>query len=208
MATARNKLKAARTAIGRGDFSAAQEASLEVLEEDPSNYNASVRSPIYPGAITHFGIQVTSSSVSPPSNLGSRTRVNRFLGRHLSDPPRLRFTQAYRKAIQIDATSPLAWQAGRLPTGPSISTHLRFPQGIAKLYARIGQWNKHAGSLDSLAHVFAKRYGHSFPRLGSDLAGYSDDATKCAETLQKYVDVRKQHSGPLQVWVEPFGKHP
>ena len=36
----------------------------------------------------------------------------------------------------------------------------------------------------------------------------SDDATKCAETLQKYVDVRKQHSGPLQVRVETLGKHP
>jgi Tfp pilus assembly protein PilF len=46
MATAKIKLKAARTAIGNGDFSAAQKASLEVLEEDPSNYNASVCSPI------------------------------------------------------------------------------------------------------------------------------------------------------------------
>ena len=36
----------------------------------------------------------------------------------------------------------------------------------------------------------------------------SDDVTKCAETLQKYVDVRKQHSGPLEVWVEKLGKHP
>ena len=36
----------------------------------------------------------------------------------------------------------------------------------------------------------------------------SDDATKCAETLQKYVDVCKQHSGPLQVRVEAFGKGP
>ena len=46
MAAVKNKLKAARTAIGKGDFSAAQEASLEVLELDPSNYNASVCSPI------------------------------------------------------------------------------------------------------------------------------------------------------------------
>lgn len=46
MATVRNKLKAARNAIGKGDFSAAQEASIEILEEDPSNYNASVCSPI------------------------------------------------------------------------------------------------------------------------------------------------------------------
>ena len=46
MASVRNKLKAARASIGNGDFSAAQEASLEVLEEDPSNYNASVCSPI------------------------------------------------------------------------------------------------------------------------------------------------------------------
>lgn len=46
MAAVRNKLKAARTAIGKGDFAAAQEASLEVLEQDPWNYNASVCSPI------------------------------------------------------------------------------------------------------------------------------------------------------------------
>jgi len=46
MAAVRNKLKAARTAIGKGDFSAARETSLEILEEDPSNYNASVCSPI------------------------------------------------------------------------------------------------------------------------------------------------------------------
>jgi len=42
MAAVKNKLKAARTAIGKSDFSAAQEASLEVLEQDPFNYNASV----------------------------------------------------------------------------------------------------------------------------------------------------------------------
>ena len=42
MAAVKNKLKVARTAIGKRDFSAAQEASLEVLELDPSNYNASV----------------------------------------------------------------------------------------------------------------------------------------------------------------------
>ena len=46
MAAVRNKLKAARAAIGKGDFSTAQEACLEILEEDPSNYNASVCSPI------------------------------------------------------------------------------------------------------------------------------------------------------------------
>jgi hypothetical protein len=54
MAAVRNKLKAARTAIGKGDFSAAQEASREVLQEDPSNYNASVCSPVYPGLVTHL----------------------------------------------------------------------------------------------------------------------------------------------------------
>jgi hypothetical protein len=46
MASVRNKLKTARTAIGKGDYSAALEASVEILEEDPSNYNASVCSPI------------------------------------------------------------------------------------------------------------------------------------------------------------------
>lgn len=54
MAAVRNKLKAARIAIGKGDFSAAQEASLEILEEDPSNYNAFVRSLIYPEPVTHI----------------------------------------------------------------------------------------------------------------------------------------------------------
>lgn len=42
MASVKNKLKAARAAIGKKDYSAAQEASFEILEEDPSNYNASV----------------------------------------------------------------------------------------------------------------------------------------------------------------------
>ena len=42
MALVRNKLKAARAAIGKGDFSTAREAALEALEEDPLNYNASV----------------------------------------------------------------------------------------------------------------------------------------------------------------------
>ena len=55
MAAVKNKLKAARIAIGKGDFSAAQEASLEILEEDPSNYNASVPSQISPEPDTHLG---------------------------------------------------------------------------------------------------------------------------------------------------------
>ena len=46
MASVKNKLKAARAAIGKGDFTTAQEVSLGILEEDPSNYNASVCSPI------------------------------------------------------------------------------------------------------------------------------------------------------------------
>lgn len=55
MAAVRNKLKAARTAIGKGNFSAAQEASLEILEQDPSNYNASVCPPICPEHDIHLG---------------------------------------------------------------------------------------------------------------------------------------------------------
>jgi hypothetical protein len=46
MASVRNKLKAVRTAIREEDYSAAVGASLEILEEDPSNYTASVCSPI------------------------------------------------------------------------------------------------------------------------------------------------------------------
>ena len=46
MAADRTKLKKARTAITNGEFSAAQELILEVLEEDPLNYTASVGSPI------------------------------------------------------------------------------------------------------------------------------------------------------------------
>jgi hypothetical protein len=46
MASVKNKVKAARIAIVKEDFSAAQEVSLEILEEDPSNYTASVCPPI------------------------------------------------------------------------------------------------------------------------------------------------------------------
>src|SRR6266478_4580394 len=88
-------------------------------------------------------------------------------------------------------------------------TRIRFSQGISKLYAQTGQWDKHAESLDSLVHIFAKRYcGCKRAAYGRTLTSTSDDATKCAETLQKYVDVCKQHSGPLQVWVEALGKGP
>ena len=46
MASVKTKLRAARFALEKSDFPAAQETSLEVLEEDPLNYNASVCSPI------------------------------------------------------------------------------------------------------------------------------------------------------------------
>jgi hypothetical protein len=46
MASVKAKLKAARAAIETRDYPASQEVCLEILEVDPSNYNASVCSPI------------------------------------------------------------------------------------------------------------------------------------------------------------------
>jgi superkiller protein 3 len=36
----KNKLKKAREALGKKDFAAARDAALQVLDEDPENYNA------------------------------------------------------------------------------------------------------------------------------------------------------------------------
>ena len=62
------------------------------------------------------------------------------------------------------------------------------------------RWDKYAESLDSLTHIYAKRWADNRP-IAHDPAQVfpSGDATKCAETLQKYVDVCKQHLGQIQV---------
>ncbi|KAG1844187.1 hypothetical protein DFJ58DRAFT_731304 [Suillus subalutaceus] len=50
-------------------------------------------------------------------------------------------------------------------------------QGIAKLYEQTHRWDDLADTLEHIMQIFAK----------------NDDATKCAETLQKFMDIRRQH---------------
>ncbi|KAG2355063.1 hypothetical protein BDR07DRAFT_1304231 [Suillus spraguei] len=50
-------------------------------------------------------------------------------------------------------------------------------QGIAKLYEQTHRWDDLADTLEHIMQLFAK----------------NDDATKCAETLQKFMDIRRQH---------------
>lgn len=77
------------------------------------------------------------------------------------------------------------------------------PQGLSQLYERNEQWEKYASTLERLAQLFsAKLVIPNF--LKFRLADYSmrrDDATKCAESLQNIVDLRRdtEKSTPTQV---------
>lgn len=56
-------------------------------------------------------------------------------------------------------------------------------QGLCKLYESSQKWDKYAESLESLAPLFAK----------------ASDAVKCAETLQKLIQLRRDHYGSAEV---------
>ncbi|KAK0440394.1 TPR-like protein [Desarmillaria tabescens] len=56
-------------------------------------------------------------------------------------------------------------------------------QGLSKFYERTEEWDKYADTLQHLLGFFAK----------------SGDAVKCAETIQKFVQNRREHGHPLQV---------
>ncbi|KAG1851683.1 superkiller protein 3 [Suillus subluteus] len=56
-------------------------------------------------------------------------------------------------------------------------------QGIAKLYEQTHRWDDLADTLEHIMQVFAK----------------NEDATKCAETLQKFMDIRRQHGTRREV---------
>ncbi|KAG1761965.1 superkiller protein 3 [Suillus occidentalis] len=56
-------------------------------------------------------------------------------------------------------------------------------QGIAKLYEQTHRWNDLASTLEHIMQIFAK----------------NDDATKCAETLQKFMDIRREHGTRREV---------
>ncbi|KAH8093923.1 TPR-like protein [Cristinia sonorae] len=56
-------------------------------------------------------------------------------------------------------------------------------QGIAKLYERKESWDQYSDALEHLAQLFLK----------------GNDATKCAETIQKLVDLRRSHGTPSQI---------
>lgn len=46
MSFAKGKLKAARDAIGKKDYTAARDAALQALEYEPDNYNAYGKTPL------------------------------------------------------------------------------------------------------------------------------------------------------------------
>ncbi|KAH9083896.1 TPR-like protein [Lactarius deliciosus] len=56
-------------------------------------------------------------------------------------------------------------------------------QGLSKAYERGQKWNEYANILTELAALF----------------GNSGDATKCAETIQKLVDLRREHGSGTQL---------
>ncbi|TFY67241.1 hypothetical protein EVJ58_g1753 [Rhodofomes roseus] len=58
-------------------------------------------------------------------------------------------------------------------------------QGLSQLYEKIQNWDKYVETLENLAHLFAK----------------ANDATKCAETLQKLLDFRRrpEHNTRIQL---------
>ncbi|KAI0082004.1 TPR-like protein [Panus rudis PR-1116 ss-1] len=56
-------------------------------------------------------------------------------------------------------------------------------QGLSKLYERTEKWDKYAEVLQNMAWMFLK----------------AQDAVKCAETLQKFIELRRSKGTPLQV---------
>ncbi|KZT68315.1 TPR-like protein [Daedalea quercina L-15889] len=58
-------------------------------------------------------------------------------------------------------------------------------QGLSQLYEKTEQWDKYSETLEHLAHLFAK----------------TNDATKCAETLQKWLEFRRkpEHGTRMQL---------
>ncbi|KAG7088368.1 hypothetical protein E1B28_012371 [Marasmius oreades] len=56
-------------------------------------------------------------------------------------------------------------------------------QGISKFYERREDWDKYAGVLERLMNLYAQ----------------SNDAVKCGETAQKYIDIRRQLGDPAQL---------
>ncbi|THH28528.1 hypothetical protein EUX98_g5655 [Antrodiella citrinella] len=56
-------------------------------------------------------------------------------------------------------------------------------QGITKLYERTENWGQYADSLQQMVQLFLK----------------SNDAVKCAETLQRFLDLRRAHGSPSEI---------
>ncbi|KAI0063698.1 superkiller protein 3 SKI3 [Artomyces pyxidatus] len=127
----KNKLKAAREAIGKKDYQTAHDASAQILEYEPDNYNAKV-----------------------------------FLGLSLLELGQVeRSEQTYLSAIGLNPKQPLALQ------------------GLSKAYERAEKWDQYVETLTNLAELFHK----------------AGDVTKCAETVQKVVDFRRQRGSRRQL---------
>ncbi|KAL1743133.1 hypothetical protein HDZ31DRAFT_83630 [Schizophyllum fasciatum] len=135
-AFAKQKLKAARDALGKKKFDDAKNAASQVLEYEPDNYNAHV----------FLGLACLE------------------LGEHDASE------KAYRTAIDLNPSQLLAWQ------------------GLSKFYEKITASDKYLDTLTTLADLHAK----------------ANDAPKCAEALQKVLDIRRA-SGSRQQLVDALG---
>ncbi|KAA1474268.1 superkiller protein 3 [Dentipellis sp. KUC8613] len=127
----KNKLKNARDAIGRKEYQAALDASSQILDYEPDNYNAKV----------FKGLSLLELGQTDQSE------------------------QVYRSAIEANPKQPLAWQ------------------GLSKVYERLQQWDQYYETLYGLARLFSK----------------VDDCTKCAETIQKIVDLRRDKGSSAEL---------
>jgi hypothetical protein len=83
---------------------------------------------------------------------------------------------------------------------PSLNVYSLRHQGLSKVYERGEKWDEYAETLLELAMLFGNSYAflssNRFPAHCS--LGASDDATKCAETIQKLIDLRREHGSRRQ----------
>ncbi|KAL0571344.1 Superkiller protein 3 [Marasmius crinis-equi] len=91
--------------------------------------------------------------------------------------------QAYKKAIDSKPEQLTAWQ------------------GLSKFYEKREEWDKYADTLERLMKIHAQKYAYySPPSIPHGLTILrSNDAVKCGETVQKYIDLRRNQRDTTQV---------
>ena len=66
-------------------------------------------------------------------------------------------------------------------------------KGLSKFYEQTNRWNEYGETLKTMIDMYARGYVLCF--ISSKHFTYfltSDDAVKCAEVLQKYIELRRQ----------------